>query len=207
MKKRENIFGKNLDYLLRTSGIQQNELANRLGVSKSAVSMWVTGSAVPRMDKVQRITEILNCSINDLLVRPAGLDVRPIPKQGMLPVIGIASAGKGIIAVEDVIDYASADEQYCTEDYFYIQVSGDSMSPLINDGDLVLVHRQASVDSGSIGVFIVDGEEGYIKKVQYDLEYIDLISFNPYYPVIRFQGPDVLRVYVVGRVIELKRKL
>ena len=204
--KRDNVFGRNLDHLLHKAGIQQNELAKELGVSKSAVSMWVSGSAVPRMDKVQRMTEILNCTVNDLLLRPAGLDPRPIPRQGTLPVIGIASAGKGVIALEDIIDYAAADEQYCNSMYFYIQVSGDSMSPLINDGDLVLVHRQTSVDSGSIGVFIVDGEEGYIKKVQYDEEHIDLVSFNPYYPVMRFQGPDVLRVYVVGRVVEMKRK-
>lgn len=44
-------------------------------------------------------------------------------------------------------------------------------------------------------------EEGYIKRVDYDPEHIRLISLNPYYPPLVFTGPDVLRVYVVGRVV------
>lgn len=198
------IFSENLNFLMRKHGINQKELAERMGVSKQTVSTWCKGLNTPRTEKLDRLCSILDCDRNTLMQRSNVselFDIRPISGVGMLPVIGLASAGKGVIVKEDIIDYEAADSRYDNGEYFYIQVAGDSMSPKINDGDLVLVHRQTSVDSGSIGVFIVDGEEGYIKRVDYDPEHIRLISLNPYYPPLVFTGPDVLRVYVVGRVV------
>jgi len=206
MEEKAKVFGKNLEYLLNREDILQKDLAKALGVSKSTVSMWITGATSPRMDKVKRIAELLNCSISDLLESPAKIDARPVPPQVMIPVLGRVSAGTGITAEENVIGYESADARFGTGEYFYLQVSGDSMSPKIDDGDLVLVHRQTSVDSGTIGVFSVDGEDGFVKKVEYDVENIDLISFNPYYPPMHFHGPDVLRVYVWGKVVKLERR-
>ena len=206
MEERAKLFGKNLDYLLHREGLQQKELAKALGVSKSTVSMWITGQTSPRMDKVKKITELLNCTVSDLLDSPAKIDARPVPPQVMIPVVGRVSAGTGITAEENIIGYESADARYGTGEYFYLQVSGDSMSPKIDDGDMVLVHRQTSVDSGTVGVFSVDGEDGFVKRVVYDDENIDLISYNPYYPPMHFEGPDVLRVYVLGRVVKLERR-
>ena len=80
------------------------------------------------------------------------------------------------------------------------------MQPKLDDGDLVLVHKQTSVDSGDVGVFVVDDEEGFVKKVIYDRNYIELISFNPYYPPRVFEGQDVEQVYVVGKVIQSMKK-
>lgn len=203
------IFSANLTFLMKKNGINQKELAERMGVSKQTVSTWCKGINTPRTEKLDRLCSILNCDRNTLLQRSNVselLDIRPVSRVGVLPVIGLASAGKGVIAKEDVIDYETADERYTAGEYFYIQVQGDSMSPKIDDGDLVLVHRQTSVDSGTVGVFIVDNEDGYVKKVEYDRENIILHSFNPYYPDMHFKGSDVLRVYVVGKVVELKRR-
>ena len=203
------IFSANLNFLLKKRGLNQKELADLMGVSKQTVSTWCNGINTPRTEKLDRLCEILDCDRNTLLQRSNVsdlFDIRPVSGVTMLPVIGMASAGKGVIAKEDVIEYVSPDDRYSDREYFWIQVHGDSMAPAINDGDLVLVHRQVSVDSGSVGVFIVDGEDGYIKRVEYDAENIVLHSFNPYYPDLHFQGPDVLRVYVVGKVVELKRR-
>ena len=67
--------------------------------------------------------------------------------------------------------------------------------------------RQASVDSGSIAVVIVDDEDGVIKRVVYGDDFIELQSINPMYPPRRFEGRDVLRIRVFGLVKEVKRKL
>jgi len=86
-----------------------------------------------------------------------------------------------------------------------LEVSGDSMSPKLDDGDLVLVRKQSSIDSGDVGVFLIDGCDGVVKKIKYDRNYIELHSFNPYYPVRRFEGSEVQRISVVGKVVESKR--
>ena len=43
-------------------------------------------------------------------------------------------------------------------------------------------------------------DKNKVKKVVYDTDYIELHSFNPMYPVMRYEGKDVLRIQVVGLV-------
>lgn len=195
-----------LRHYRKQRGLTQQEVADMMGIAKSTYSGYETGRRQPGVDEVKALAKIFSVTGNEIIGN-APLDTRPVPPQGMVPVIGMASAGKGVIAAEDIMGYESADKHYADNpDYRYIKVIGDSMSPKIDDGDLVLVHYQTSVDSGSVGVFIVDGEDGYVKKVEYDTEYIHLISFNPYYPPMVFEGPEVLRVRVVGKVVSLVRK-
>lgn len=130
----------------------------------------------------------------------------PVGPQCSLPVYGKVSAGNGVLAEENIIGWENADAKYADGEHFFLKVTGDSMSPKIDDGDLIIVRRQTSVDSGTIGVFIVDDSDGFVKKVKYTETHISLISINPYYPPLEFDGADVLKVIVVGKVIELKRK-
>ena len=77
---------------------------------------------------------------------------------------------------------------------YAIRVSGDSMMPEYNDGDIVLVETCRSVEIGEIGIFIADGE-GYIKKYGGDR----LISLNPKYKDILLKRYEA--VYCRGRVL------
>jgi repressor LexA len=91
--------------------------------------------------------------------------------------------------------------------YIWVRVQGDSMFPKIEDGDKILIRLQDSVDSGQVGIVLIDGEEAVVKKINYDTDYIELISFNPYYPPRRFEGSDVQRIRVVGLVREVNKEL
>ena len=48
-------------------GMSQVELAKRIGVGQSAVSMWETGNAMPRAGKLKEIAEVLGCSVGELI--------------------------------------------------------------------------------------------------------------------------------------------
>ena len=95
-------------------------------------------------------------------------------------------------------------ESACADEI--ITVTGDSMEPILCEGDLVLVRKQTSVDNGSMAVVLVGGEEGLVKKIFYGPDWIELHSLNPAYAVRRFEGPDVMQVAVLGLVMESKRK-
>lgn len=56
---------------------------------------------------------------------------------------------------------------------FCIEVDGQSMEPMIEDGDIILIRQQPSVDVGEIGLFTVN-DKGYVKKQGTDR----LISIN-----------------------------
>ena len=126
-------------------------------------------------------------------------------RQTRLPVYGNVSAGKGCYTDTDVVAWEVADEKYDSDEYFYLLVHGDSMSPDIKDGDYALVHSQDYIESGQIGVCVVD-DEGFIKKIEYGEDTLTLVSINPYYPPRKFEKYDMNNVHIIGRVIETKRK-
>lgn len=45
---------------LKKKGMTQKELARRLGINRSSVGQWVSGRALPSLDKFLRIVEILD---------------------------------------------------------------------------------------------------------------------------------------------------
>ena len=61
------IFFQRLAYYLNKTGISQVALADKLGVSEAAVSFWVKGAKIPRMDKLQAMAELFGCSLTDLV--------------------------------------------------------------------------------------------------------------------------------------------
>lgn len=76
---------------------------------------------------------------------------------------------------------------------FVVCVSGDSMLPLYEDGDQLLIEHADSIDIGEIGVFVINGR-GYVKKLGIG----ELISLNPDFENIPFTGNVVCNGRVIG---------
>ena len=66
-----DIFKKQLPYYMNLARMNQAELAAAMKVTKATVSCWVSGRAFPRIDKIQRIADVLGCTTDDLLKEPA----------------------------------------------------------------------------------------------------------------------------------------
>ena len=62
----QEIFTKNLRYLMDKNNITQIDISRALNVSTSTVSDWCNGNKFPRVDRLQRIAELLG-------VRPSAL--------------------------------------------------------------------------------------------------------------------------------------
>ncbi len=189
------------------------QIGQLTGVNKSTVMRWERGDTskinLPTLHALARHFRVNPLWLQGLTDDPAENDntyhaTNVIP----VPVIGAVRAGCGGLVLEENIGTEPVDAATLrgNEEYFWLQVSGDSMTPIINDRDLVLVRRQESVDSGRYAVVLVDGEEGLVKRVVYSDDWIELQSVNPYYPPRRFEGAAVQQVTVVGLVIESKRK-
>lgn len=96
----------------------------------------------------------------------------------------------------DEIDVPDTYEAQCCD--YALTVDGDSMLPLYADEDIVLVKSQDSIIIGQIGIFIVDNELAYIKKLGHDR----LISLNDDYDDIYFSEAvqPVCKGLVLGKV-------
>lgn len=198
---------ENTKMLLKKQGKTQVDLCNHLGLPKQAFTDWNRGKSESYTKYIREIAEYLGVSVADLYYEKIKdiVSAQPVPQQTMLPVYGEVSAGSGEFAQQLILGYEVADAKYDPKEYFYLLVDGDSMSPLIDDGDYVLVHSQETIESGQIAVCVVDGF-GYVKKVERTEDSITLISINPYYPPRTFKRYDMNRVRIYGRVLEMKRK-
>ena len=132
-----------------------------------------------------------------------------IKKGVKIPVLGKVAAGIPIEAIEDVLDWEEITEDVAkTGKFFALQIKGDSMSPEILEGDVVIVKQQSSADSGDIVIAIVNGFDGCCKKLIKNDVGITLQSLNPNYEPMVFTNKDVADkpVMIVGKVVELRRK-
>jgi len=60
-------FGDNLKTIRKSNKISQEQLAEKVGVSRQSVSKWENGEAYPEMHNILQLCKIFNCKINDLV--------------------------------------------------------------------------------------------------------------------------------------------
>ncbi len=191
-------------------GLSYQDLADRTGLSRSTLQRYETGGIknIP-LRRLNALAEGLETSVMYILgdTEPSNAEVL---ERGIydVPVFDSVSAGFGAYADSNVISFIPTFIGHAAEngEYLWINVKGDSMSPKIEDGDRILVRRLDSVENGSVAVVMID-DEAYVKKIKFGRNWIELHSFNPYYPVRRLENEDAARVSVVGLVIEVSKKL
>lgn len=60
-------FARNLKIYLREKNLKQNAFAKLVGVSATCVSKWLLQQREPTLSNIYKITEVLNCSFEDLI--------------------------------------------------------------------------------------------------------------------------------------------
>jgi len=60
-------FEENLVKLRKNKGLSQEELAEKLDVSRQTIYKWESGQSYPELDRLMLISKLFNCTIDDLL--------------------------------------------------------------------------------------------------------------------------------------------
>ncbi len=186
-------------------GLSLKELGNAIGVAESTMSLYETGKRKPDYENLKRLADFFDVTVDFLLGRPHILKTAATK----IPVLGKVQAGVPVEAVEDIIDYEEiTPEMASTGDLFALQVKGDSMEPRIREGDVVIIRKQPDLQSGEIGVVLINGNDATIKKVVKHQQGVSLIALNPAYSPIFYPQSEIesLPVTIIGRVIELRGK-
>ena len=198
--------------LLIENHLKSSDVSKATGIHPSTFSDWKKGKSSPKYDKLQKIADYFEVNPEWL---QGSSDERMLlndthRKKGVkIPVLGKVAAGIPIEAIEDVLDWEEITEDMAkTGKFFALQIKGDSMSPKILEGDVVIVKQQSSADSGDIVIAIVNGFDGCCKKLIKNDVGITLQSLNPNYEPMVFTNKDVTDkpVMIVGKVVELRRK-
>lgn len=63
-----------LKYFREIANLTQAQLADKIGISRSALAMWETGKTEPDISTLKKISDILNVPVNHLLINVAEWD-------------------------------------------------------------------------------------------------------------------------------------
>lgn len=122
-----------------------------------------------------------------------------------VPLMGRIAAGVPISAIQTHSrDVLCPPDLLGKGEHFALEVKGDSMIDAgIHDGDIVIIRRTETADSGDIVVALVENEEATLKRLRKRGTAIALEAANPDYET-RIFGPD--QVSVQGRLVGLMRR-
>lgn len=79
-------FGYNLKNLRKSKKLSQEDLAEKMNVSRQSVSKWETGDAYPEMNNILELCKIFHCSINDL-VNDSIIDINSLDEEIVMNVV------------------------------------------------------------------------------------------------------------------------
>lgn len=189
--------------LRKQKGLSQSELAALCNVHQTAVSQWENGRTSPDNDSLRILAGVLGVTVGALI---GGEDIGGTV---LVPVLGYVRAGIPMEAVEDILDYEEISADMASRgEYFGLKIKGDSMFPLFQAGDTVIVRHQPDADSGEIAVVLVNGNDATVKKLIKKDTSILLVSENSAYEPMMFSKSEIesLPVTIIGKVVELRRK-
>lgn len=209
-----------LEQILSEKKLQQNELAEIVGVTAQAVTNWIRrGQISPKSARI--ISQKLGYSVNWILgaeFESSQNDVQSIDNNSDYSDTHIEielydiklSAGNGRMV--EWIPRKSDEPLLFREAWFKTKrlspytckamyVRGHSMTPVLEDWDTVIVDiSDTEIVDGEIYALIYHNNF-YIKQVVRNGKDIQLISFNPEYKPININDDDLENLQIIGRKV------
>lgn len=211
------ILGQRIKELREEQNLTQEDLAKKLGISKSAIGMYETNKRQPDTVTKEALADLFNVDMDYLYgrseVKNKSARLLELANTGVLiPVLGYIRAGYPIYAEENIIDYEEISSIMAARgEFFGLKIRGNSMEPRMFENDIVIVRKQPDIESGEIAVVLVNGDEATVKKVIKSENGIMLVPLNSncsYDPQFYSNAEiESYPVIIAGKVVEVRGKL
>jgi len=200
--------------------LDQGFLAKKIDVAIRTLQRWEKGEQVPDSNYLLRLAKVIGVRPEWLLTgegemfpsQPAQTNIIPFHKEQLvktaplteIPLLASVPAGK-----TNAMFYPDHVDRYVTVDNikdrtaFALVVKGNSMSPKIEDGDIVVISPQQDVRSGDICVIRVNDED-VLKKIKIDEHYVHLIPLNTDFEPLTVRKRDIS---FLGKVVKVIKNL
>lgn len=212
-----------LERLILERGDDFSALSKLLGRNAAYVQQYIRRGIPKKLDEDDRRTLARYFGVSEtLLGGPPEFEIKSAPirsrsrEMTFVPKLGIgASAGPGALVGDEAPEAHVGFESGWLrrigghpDNLSIIQVSGDSMSPTLADGDDILVDRADAVDQLRDGIYVLRIDDVLmVKRIALNpvARALTIKSDNLSYP--EWTDCDPASVNVIGRVIWVGRKL
>lgn len=194
--------------LRQAHGLSQQELANKIGVSKSTINMYERGERKPPLDSQEALADYFNVDLDYLTGRserttrlinpaiPSGFE--PLPVMSTVSLVGRIACGTPITAEQNVEARIGVPAAWRAD--FALTCHGDSMAPRYLDGDVVCIRCQPEVENGQIAAVRI-GEEATLKRFYQEGDTVTLVPVNPAYTPLVYRGAELNDIQIEGCVV------
>ncbi|MCQ2753887.1 MAG: helix-turn-helix domain-containing protein [bacterium] len=187
--------------------VNQSMLADALGITRQTVSNRIKNDSQVTVSELQKIEDFFNISLlgnnstdNDLVYIDYYTDV-------------FASCGNGNIIFSDEkiklpVSKILINGYSSNKTYSMINASGNSMSPIIdNDDKLIVEHWNGNqIQDNKIYVFCFNNEF-FVKRLSKNLDEIIIKSENPEYRVRTISGTTINDLLLVGKIVGVLKSI
>ena len=206
--KELGIYLKNVREYLGYSTYDVNKLCK---ISQSYLSLMENGKRKPSAIILKKLAPIYKLDYLDLYEKAGYIDLinNSTNSKQEVPILKQISSNNNILFTKNIIGYITIDETLNNiQDYFAFKIKDDSMSPILNNEDIIIVQKQEDVENGNIAMILINDDKPLIRKVLKTQADIKLESFNPYYPEQQFTQNDIKdkNIKIIGKVVEARIK-
>lgn len=202
------MFGNVLKNLRESIGMNQEELSEKFGISKSTIGMYETNKREPNFELLKEFANFFNVSTDYLLEQIkkddlANFDIIQIP------LLGKIQAGVPTEMFLDIIDYIDipADMARGNKELFALKTKGKSMEPNFIEGDILIFEKTEDCENGQFCAVAVNGDDATFKKVTKTDAGIMLQPLNPDFETKFYTNEQIasLPVTIIGVLKQIRR--
>lgn len=211
-----------VEWLATGAEPKRRGMLSKIGLARDAVVLFSQRrSTVPQGDVPRLMQEAAEYQLDVDGIEERHGDEYPKPSVVgdfvMVPRYDVAgSAGQGsLVASEQVVDYLAFRADWVKNalgvsqrHLVLLSVKGDSMTPTLSEGDLILVDRSRQVIEDSGIYVILRNDVLLVKRVQHHLDGgLTVRSDNERYETERVAAGSAASISVIGRVVWVGRRL
>lgn len=186
-----------LKELRMKNNLTLRELDEKVNINYSQLARIERGESMLTQQHIEVLTSFFNVSADYLLGLPSKSISMNDGTFKAVKILGSVNAGTPEEIMDDYLGLLQAKVDN-VDNYFYLEVNGDSMSPTFEDGDYVLVKFQRTAENNAVVVAGLNGSEATVKRYKKIGEEQFLFSDNTKYDPIKLS--EELNPYIVGVV-------
>ncbi len=189
------------------NAVNQSLLAKGLGVTRQTINNRIRNNSEITISELQKMEKFLGIKLYE-----ACKNNNEMKEVYYYPEV-FASCGNGIITFSEEKEVVSLPRMFfkktsVSNNYSMIHARGDSMSPCINDGDILLIEHSENtqINDNKIYVFCYKSEI-FVKRLSKNLDEIMIKSDNPNYNLRIIRNDDMNDIKILGQVVGIIRNI